>query len=187
MNDSVDANGALHSGQTGRFTGHVQNELDPADVLTADPAMRAVGHIETMIARGQLSPAARGMEPREAIEQWAEANVASLREQQAEYEQAGMYLRLTPDALVAGDAVDLEPIIREFGDSEVDEADLMAAECELAEVLEIEDDGALVIHTTQGTWGVPRDFRVDMQLGSGRCAKCGEPKPEPGLCQECFE
>ena len=34
-NDIADANGALHSGDTGRFTGHLQRETDPAAVLPA--------------------------------------------------------------------------------------------------------------------------------------------------------
>ncbi len=34
----VDANGAIHSGQDGRFTGHVQSEADTEQVLPADDA-----------------------------------------------------------------------------------------------------------------------------------------------------
>lgn len=55
MTQTVDANGALHAGDTGRFTGHVQVEGDPDQVLIRrhepdvldDPAVvQALGGIE---------------------------------------------------------------------------------------------------------------------------------------------
>ena len=34
MNQTIDTNGAIHSGQTGQFTGHVKHESDPEQVLS---------------------------------------------------------------------------------------------------------------------------------------------------------
>lgn len=38
-NDIVDANGALHAGDSGRFTGHLQSEADPGSILGRESAL----------------------------------------------------------------------------------------------------------------------------------------------------
>lgn len=38
-NDTIDGNGAIHSGSDGRFTGHVQGEGDAAVILRDEPAL----------------------------------------------------------------------------------------------------------------------------------------------------
>ena len=63
----------------------------------------AAATIERMIARGDLSPAARGMDPRDAIEQWAEANGAPWEDRVIALRAAGLNPVVRGDELQPGD------------------------------------------------------------------------------------
>lgn len=58
MNDIVDHNGALHSGDSGRFTGHLQSEGDADNILPA-PTSEATLVLELQRAVGSTEPECR--------------------------------------------------------------------------------------------------------------------------------
>lgn len=154
-----------------------ENDLSPY-------SERTTAAIEAMIRDGELSPAARDMDPQEAIEQWGEANAASLWEVQERLDAAGLYLRMRADKVVAGDAVDMTPIIEKYGDPG-DRGPGSEYDASLYEMATVEDDPeftetAVTLHTSQGSWSMPRNtqMRTLLVMGQGRCDDCGEPEAE---------
>lgn len=79
-------------------------------------------------------------------------------------------VEMRADKIHVGYGVDLADVIREFGDSDIDLADLASAEDEMAEVFGVETDetATVILHTSHGTWGVPADRKLDvLPMGPG--------------------
>lgn len=169
----------------GRYTEAAHTDPGSAVLTTEEVGTRRM--IEAMVRGGELAPAALDMTPRDALWQHAEANAMTLREREDFYAHAGLQLQMAPAMLIEGDLIDLEPVIREFGDSSIDDEDLQVAMYELATIEKVEVDagGAMILFTDQGTWGVPADYQLDMVLGMGRCETCGEVVNSEGICEEC--
>ena len=142
--------------------------------------------IDRLIGLGFLSPAARDMDPREAVDQWCEANAATLRERHDMLGAIGQMPRLRPADLSVGDTVDLVPVVARYSNT-VDPAAEIAAEFEYAQIVEpttVERSLAAgyggkvaVIHTDQGSWAVDENDELDVHpdFDGTRCNNCGEP------------
>lgn len=142
-----------------------------APAPTADE--RRGAYIEQMIGAGELAPAARDMEPREAIEQWAQANAVSYSERVDKLAGAGLLPVTRADDIGPGEAIDLEPILTARPD--VTAGELEAARRDFAEVSAVTDnrDGTVTITHSQGATTVDSDLAVAYEADESRCADCG--------------
>ncbi|WP_156251017.1 hypothetical protein [Pseudactinotalea terrae] len=133
----------------------------------------AAQHVSALITAGRLSPAGRGMDPREAIEQMAEAEALNISEKAHQLARAGLSVRDRADTLVVGDVL----IGRDGTRREVEHTVLTERTVELET-----DEGV--------TLTLDRDERVDFELGHGRCSTCGEELDLggwDGLCGSCAD
>lgn len=137
-------------------------------------ALPAREHIELLIAAGRLAPGARGMDPREAIEQMAEVEGADYTDTTAELALAGLQRRGRAEHLVPGDRVLLEG--RLVGVEHVERSSFAVAL--------LLDDGA--------TLSLSYVDDVDFEPGAGRCSACGNELEVAGrhgrwLCGPCAD
>ena len=188
----LDANGAIHDSSNGQFAGHLLGESDAQQVL---PGSQTHPGIDRLVELGYLSPAARDMPPREVIDQWCEANVATLRERADMLGAVGLLPIMRADELVVGDQIELLPVVNAYSDED-DEIAVFAAEAEYALVQEPTDiewsaasgyDGRIaVLHTDQGDWGVEDNEPVEVRpdFGGARCGNCGVAVPSPDHPQD---
>ncbi|GAB3161691.1 hypothetical protein GCM10027059_12510 [Myceligenerans halotolerans] len=122
------------------------------------------------------------MNPRDVIEQHADATAAPYAEKVGWYQSAGLYLRGTVGDLVVEDRVDFEPLWREYSDVADDAHSLEPAESELATVLSVtgDDDSAghrLRVRTDQGEVRVRPNDSVEYLPAedcANRCDECGD-------------
>jgi hypothetical protein len=183
----------------GRFAPSPHDEnataLSPIAPTKVRPPRQATEFIERMIQSGYLSPGARGMDPREAIEQHAEASVMHFVQKVSWYEQAGLYMRADAEDLREGDRIDLEPLLREYS-KEAPEGDAEPSISELATVIQHDDimaDGRRVtsIHTDQVHIRLPLGTQVEFMPApdnANRCDDCGDEMDdaeEDYLCSYC--
>lgn len=156
---------------------------------------QATEFIERKIQAGHLSPSARGMDPREVIEQNAEANGMPFAWKLSWYEQAGLYMQADAEDIREGDRIDLEPLLREYSKDAL-EGDAEPAMSELETVLQHDDimvDGRRVtsIHTAQVHIEVPLGTQVEFMPApdnANRCDSCGDEMDdaeEDYLCSYC--
>lgn len=144
-----------------------------------DPEVYTRARVEDLIADGVLAPSARSMSSKEVVDQWSAANASSLREREQFANRIGVFVTVNSSELTAGDWIDMEPIIRAWGDPS-DPAfpgQLAEASTELVEVEAIERDSwsSVAIGTRMGFWVLPAGFRVSSVLaGADRCPVCSE-------------
>lgn len=138
---------------------------------------RAQTAIETMISLGALSPAARGMDPREAIDQWAEANGAPWEDRMLALRAAGMFPVLRADELQPGDLA---------------QVDDLTGRDDVTLTLDVDDVTEVVIAETTATTGTTITFRLrdtdySAQLGTLTIARHAtlEVDPSPDRCTSC--
>jgi len=133
----------------------------------------AARHVSALISSGRLSPAARDMDPREAIEQMSEAEALNLSERAEQLAQAGLPVRDRADTLLVGDVL----LGHDGTRREVEDTTLTERTIELET-----DDG--------DTLTFDRNEQVDFELGHGRCTSCGQesdPDGWDGLCGSCAD
>lgn len=183
----------------GRFAPSPHDEnataLSPPAPAKVRPPKQATEFVDRMIQAGYLSPGARGMDPREVIEQHAEASVMLFVQKVSWYEQAGLYMRAGAEDIREGDRIDLEPLLREYSKDAL-EGDAEPSMPELATV--VQHDGIMVdgrrvtsIHTDQAHIQVPLGTQVEFMPApdnANRCDDCGDEMDdaeEDYLCSSC--
>lgn len=147
--------------------------LETSVTLNVDQEAAAMIHVERLIAAGRLSPAARGMDPREAIDQMAAAEALDYSEHSAELAAAGLHRRGRPADLLPGDEVILAhgPV----------------------EVTAVHDagQGRVTLELDNGSsWTLPGDDDVEFDTGPNRCLGCGQEADYDGWdghCGECAD
>lgn len=152
----------------GQFANATRNEADVS--LVTQPAQR---HIELLIAAGRLSPAARGMDPREALEQMTEAEALTFSDSAAEFALAGLAMRAPAASLAVGDTL----VEADGTHCEIEHVKVTSLDVEL----ELDDGRSLVLGTNE---------QVDFTPGPGRCAGCGSELDGAGwdgYCGECAD
>ncbi|MFC8798563.1 hypothetical protein ACFT2C_12590 [Promicromonospora sp. NPDC057138] len=183
----------------GRFAPSPHDEnataLSPIAPPKVRPSRQTTEFIERMVQTGYLSPGARAMDPREAIEQHAEASVMLFVQKVSWYEQAGLYMRADAEDIREGDRIDVEPLMREYSKDAL-EGDAKPSISELATVIQHDDimvDGRRVtsIHTDQAHIQVPLGTQVEFMPApdnANRCDDCGDEMDdaeEDYLCSFC--
>jgi len=151
--------------------------------------------INSLVVSGVLSPAARDMDPREAVEQHAEANAMTFAEKASLFDQANVMFLGPVEGLVDGDMVDLKPLLIAHGTrDESYDADLMIATCDLAVVEDLHptNDGLVMICTDQMNLAVPAGTQVEYRpTQANRCAQCGADSTNgegfDGMCGNCAD
>ena len=161
----------------------------------SDHAIAPSPFINSLVAAGVLSPGARDMDPRAAVEQHAEANVMTYAEKADLFDRANVMFVGTVEALVEADLVDLEPLLLAYGArDESFDADLITTLDELAtvEAVATNPDGSMTIYTDQMNLAVPAGAEVEYRPSmASRCCECGESSTggdgSDGLCGNCAD
>lgn len=169
----------------GRFApsphGESATALPPNAPTKVRSPRQATEFIERMIQAGFFAPGARGMDPREVIEQNADANGMPFVQKVSWYEQAGLYMQADAEDIREGDRIDLEPLLREYSKEDLD-GDAEPSMSELATVIQHDDimvDGRRMtsIYTDQVHIQVPLGTRVEFTPApdnANRCDDCGD-------------
>lgn len=143
-------------------------------------------YIEKLITAGELAPAARDMDAREALEQWAEANAATAGEHIEHLACAGLLPTKSARTLTRGEAIDLEPLLTS-GEQEATPEQMFAARREFAVVsdLTVNADATITITHSQGVTVVPADAQVAYDFDDNHCDGCGRFEPGVSDCTDC--
>lgn len=144
--------------------------------------------VEDMIACGSIGEAGRDADPTEVVNLWSRCSSLTLQQRSALLAKANVPLMLRTVDLVAGDLVNMLPVMRIVG---ADEPALVAARASMAIVNTVEfvlspDNAPMVIlETDQFSCVVAAIRPVQMKPGKARCDICGTPRAATAECPGC--
>lgn len=154
--------------------------------------------IEEMIAAGELSPAARTMDPHDALEQWAQANAVDWARRAEQYEAAGLRMRMRADELVDGDRFDVRALLADHGEVDADEMlRQVDGDVEVQMVQPAHEAGRVYVQMSDDDGGylgqmwIPDGTRIEVVPSPWRCRGCGrdteDGEGDDGLCRACAD
>jgi hypothetical protein len=192
---SIDMNGNVHTpagtSAGGQFATQQREESQVR--LVKDPAQV----IERLIARGELSPGARGMVASDAIEQWAQANGLTWAERVLTFEDAGLRMPLRGDDLAVGDRFDVAELLAGHGEVEADELVRTVSGDAQVQMARPSADGKVYLQVCDddgeyvGQMWIPDCTQVPVRPSPWRCYECGggtrDGEGHDGLCGTCAD